>query len=107
MAEVELPNDLGDGRLGFASEEEVDRFVDTLEKFERGDLAPDAWRAFRLVHGVYGQRQEGPMMVRGKIPQGGLTVGPLLALRDVAADRSTGQGHRTTPPNGPVHLLEK
>ena len=36
MAEVELPNDLGDGRLGFASEEEVDRFVDTLEKFERG-----------------------------------------------------------------------
>ena len=24
MAEVELPNDLGDGRLGFASEEEVD-----------------------------------------------------------------------------------
>src|SRR5437764_4680964 len=99
MAEVELPNDLGDGRLGFASEEEVDRFVDTLEKFERGDLAPDAWRAFRLVHGVYGQRQEGPMMVRVKIPQGVLTVGQLLALGDVAENWSTGKGHVTTRQN--------
>ena len=84
----------------------MDRFVDTLEKFERGDLAPDAWRAFRLVHGVYGQRQEGPMMVRVKIPQGVLTVGQLLALGDVAENWSTGKGHVTTRQNVQFHFVK-
>jgi sulfite reductase (ferredoxin) len=106
MAEVELPNDLGDGRLGFASEPEVDRFIETLEKFERGELAPDAWRAFRLVHGVYGQRQDGPMMVRVKIPQGVLTIPQLFALGEVAEKWSTGKGHVTTRQNVQFHFVE-
>ena len=106
MAEVELPNDLGDGRLGFASEEEVDRFVEKLEQFESGELAPDAWRAFRLVHGVYGQRQEGPMMVRVKIPQGVLTVPQLFSLAEVAEKWSTGKGHVTTRQNIQFHFVK-
>jgi sulfite reductase (NADPH) hemoprotein beta-component len=106
MAEVELPNELGDGRLGFASEQEVDRFVETLEKFERGELPPDAWRAFRLVHGVYGQRQEGPMMVRVKIPEGVLTIPQLLALGEVAENWSTGKGHVTTRQNVQFHFVK-
>src|SRR5256885_6481244 len=106
MAEVELPNELGDGRLGFASEEEVDRFVEKLEQFERGELPPDAWRAFRLVHGVYGQRQEGPMMVRVKIPQGVLTIPQLLALGEAAERWSTGKGHVTTRQNVQLHFIK-
>ena len=106
MAEVELPNELGDGRLGFASEQEVDRFVETLEKFEQGELLPDAWRAFRLVHGVYGQRQEGPMMVRVKIPQGVLTVPQLFALGEVAEKWSSGKGHVTTRQNVQFHFIK-
>src|SRR5256885_8946855 len=106
MAEVELPNELGDGRLGFASEEEVDRFVEKLEQFERGELPPDAWRAFRLVHGVYGQRQEGPMMVRVKIPQGVLTIPQLLALGEAAENWSTGKGHVTTRQNVQFHFVK-
>ncbi|MFL5376300.1 MAG: nitrite/sulfite reductase [Myxococcales bacterium] len=106
MAEIEIPNELGDGRLGFASEAEVDRFVDTLEKFESGELGPDAWRAFRLVHGVYGQRQDGPMMVRVKIPEGVLTAPQIVALADVAENWSTGKGHVTTRQNVQFHFVK-
>ncbi|MFL5419371.1 MAG: nitrite/sulfite reductase [Myxococcales bacterium] len=106
MAEIEIPNELGDGRLGFSSEAEVDRFVDTLEKFESGELGPDAWRAFRLVHGVYGQRQDGPMMVRVKIPEGVLTAPQIVALADVAENWSTGKGHVTTRQNVQFHFVK-
>ncbi|HET9754644.1 MAG TPA: nitrite/sulfite reductase, partial [Myxococcales bacterium] len=60
---------LGPARLGFAAESDLDAFVDKLGQFERGELAPDAWKQFRLVNGVYSQRQDGDaMMVRVKIP---------------------------------------
>jgi hypothetical protein len=64
MSEMNHPQALGPTRLGFADEGELDRFVEKLEAFERGEIPPDEWRAFRLVHGIYGQRQDGPMMVR-------------------------------------------
>ena len=55
------------GRLGFARREDVDLFVDKLEAFERGELNGDDWRTFRLLNGVYGQRQDGFQMVRAKL----------------------------------------
>ena len=51
------------GRLGFARHEDVDLFVERLDAFERGELSADDWRSFRLLNGVYGQRQDG-----GNIP---------------------------------------
>ena len=47
----------GRARLSFAREAEIDEFAETLEKFERGELTADQWRAFRLLRGTYGQRQ--------------------------------------------------
>ena len=74
MAAVDDPKTLGRTRLSFASEADIDEFVATLEKFERGELTPDQWRVFRLVRGTYGQRQAGDVqMLRIKIPQGVLT----------------------------------
>src|SRR5438270_7269851 len=105
MSEMNHPQALGSTRLGFADEGELDRFVEKLEAFERGELTPDAWRAFRLVHGVYGQRQDGPMMVRVKIPQGVLTVPQLFALADVAEEWSTGKGPVTTRQNLQFHFV--
>ena len=106
MSEMNHPQALGSTRLGFADEGELDRFVEKLEAFERGEVAPDAWRAFRLVHGVYGQRQDGPMMVRCKIPQGVLTPEQLVALAEVAERWSTGRGHITTRQNVQFHFLK-
>src|SRR6266481_4665706 len=88
---------LGPARLGFADEKDLDAFISTLGQFERGEISPDAWKAFRLVNGVYSQRQEGDaMMVRVKIPQGVLTPAQLRALATVGERFSIGRGHLTT-----------
>src|SRR5207237_377258 len=98
---------LGPTRLGFADEKDLDAFVEKLGQFERGDLSPDAWKAFRLVNGVYSQRQEGDaMMVRVKIPQGILTPPQLRALAEVAERWSNGKGHLTTRQNIQFHFVK-
>ena len=48
----------GRERESFAEVADIDEFVATLERFERGEISPDAWRKFRLVRGTYGQRQD-------------------------------------------------
>ena len=78
---------LGRAHFGFADPKDVDSFVETLARFERGEIDPDAWRAFRLLRGTYGQRQEGDLsMLRAKIPQGILSADQLEALADVAEE---------------------
>ena len=83
MAAVDDPKTLGRTRLSFANEAEIDEFAATLDKFERGELTPDQWRAYRLVRGNYGQRQDVVQMIRVKIPQGILDAAQLTALADV------------------------
>lgn len=60
---------LGRARLTFATESDITEFVEILERYEAGELTPDQWRAFRLVRGVYGQRQDDVQMFRVKIPK--------------------------------------
>ncbi len=56
----------------------------TVERYERGEMTADQWRAYRLVRGTYGQRQaEDAQMLRVKIPQGLLTAGQLLRARQM------------------------
>jgi sulfite reductase (NADPH) hemoprotein beta-component len=98
-------NALGRASLHFAEESDVDLFVETLGRFERGEIGADAWRAFRLVHGVYGQRQDEVQMVRVKIPQGILSAPQLEALADVAAFWSRGFLHVTTRQNVQYHFV--
>ena len=93
------------GRLGFASTADVDEFVATLRRYERGELSADAWRAFRLVRGVYGQRQPEVQMLRVKIPQGILGPPQLRALADVGATYGDGRCHITTRQNAQFYQL--
>ena len=107
MSAVEDPHTLGRARLSFAERADVDEFVATLQRFERGEIGPDEWRAFRLVRGTYGQRQEGDAsMIRVKIPQGVLDGRQLRALADVAERYSRGFGHVTTRQNVQLHFIE-
>ena len=86
---------------------DIDEFVATLERFERGEITPDQWRAFRLVRGTYGQRQaEDAQMLRVKIPQGVLTADQLEALADVGERYSRGFGHITTRQNMQFHFVK-
>ena len=89
----------------FSDPADVDEFVGMLEQYERGELTPDQFRAFRLLRGVYGQRQEGTQMLRVKIPFGRLDSRGLEALADVGDQYSRGFGHVTTRQNVQFHFL--
>jgi sulfite reductase (NADPH) hemoprotein beta-component len=105
VAAVDDPKTLGRARLSFADEAEIDEFVATLDKFEKGEITPDQWRAYRLVRGTYGQRQPEGQMVRVKIPQGILDGDQLEALAEVAEAHSRGFGHVTTRQNLQLHFV--
>ncbi len=107
MAAHDDPKTLGRTRLSFANEAEIDEFVATLQRFERGELPADQWRSYRLVRGTYGQRQAGDVqMMRVKIPQGILEAGQLEALADVAEAYSRGFAHITTRQNIQLHFVK-
>ncbi len=93
------------GRLGFANHEDIDLFVQRLDAFERGELSADDWRSFRLLNGVYGQRQDGVMMLRAKLPAGIATPAQLEALAEVADRFAHGKGHITTRQNVQFHFV--
>jgi sulfite reductase beta subunit-like hemoprotein len=100
-------NTHGRTRLSFASVADVDEFVATLERYERGELTPDQWRAFRLVRGTYGQRQAADaQMLRVKVPQGVLTSNQLAALAEVGERYSRRFGHITTRQNIQFHFVK-
>ena len=105
MAAIDDPKTLGRARLSFATEGDVDEFVQTLEKFEQGELGPDQWRTFRLLRGTYGQRQDGVQMIRIKIPQGLMDAHQARVFADVAERWSRGFGHITTRQNMQFHFV--
>jgi sulfite reductase (NADPH) hemoprotein beta-component len=105
MAGVDA-NTMGRARLDFASEHDIDEFVDVLGKYERGEISPDDWRRFRLVRGTYGQRQDGVQMLRVKAPQGIVTSSQMRALAGVAARHSRGFCHITTRQNIQFHFVK-
>jgi sulfite reductase (NADPH) hemoprotein beta-component len=97
----------GRARLSFASEADIDEFVATLEKYERGEITPDQWRAFRLVRGTYGQRQStDSQMLRIKIPQGVISSPQLRVLADIGERYSRKFGHITTRQNIQFHFVK-
>ncbi len=107
MSVVDDSKTFGRARLPFSSIADIEEFVTTLERYERGELTPDQWRAFRLVRGTYGQRQaEDAQMLRVKIPQGSLTSDQLDALADVGERYSRGFGHITTRQNVQFHFVK-
>jgi sulfite reductase (NADPH) hemoprotein beta-component len=92
-------------RRGFADAGDVDRFLEMLGRYERGELGADAWRAFRLLRGAYPQRQAEANMLRVKVPQGILDGDGLRALAEVAERDARGLAHVTTRENVQLHFI--
>lgn len=90
----------------FSKSSDIDEFVEKLEAYEKGELAPDAFRAFRLTRGVYGQRQDDEQMFRVKVPLGLLGKEQLDAFADVADTWARGVGHITTRQNLQFHFVK-
>jgi len=105
MAVIDEARASGRERSSFAKQRDIDEFVETLGRYENGEISADDWRRFRLLRGTYGQRQDGVQMMRIKIPQGIVTGDQLRALGDVAAKYSRGFGHITTRQNIQYHFV--
>ncbi len=90
----------------FSNPKDVDDFVERLEAFERGEIDSEKFRMFRLLRGVYGQRQTDVQMLRIKIPMGLLGPEQLRVFADVADEFSRGFGHVTTRQNIQLHFVK-
>ena len=107
MSSVQDRETFGRARLTFADEADIDSFVSMLTRFENGEATPDEWRAFRLLRGTYGQRQDADAhMMRVKIPQGILDRAQLDVLASVGEKYSRGFGHITTRQNIQFHFVK-
>ncbi|MBL8605527.1 MAG: nitrite/sulfite reductase [Myxococcales bacterium] len=89
----------------FSDVRDIDEFVETLGRFERGEIGAEEFRRYRLARGVYGQRQEGVQMLRVKIPQGVVAASQLRCLAEVARRWGRGYGHVTTRQNIQYHFI--
>ena len=107
MSVVDDSSTVGRARLTFANDAEIDEFVTTVEKYERGEITADQWRAYRLVRGTYGQRQaDDAQMLRVKTPQGLLSADQLVAMAEIGEQYSRGFGHITTRQNIQFHFVK-
>ena len=106
MPVIDNPMTFGRPRLDYASQHDIDEFVEVLGKYERAEITPEEWRRFRLVRGTYGQRQDNVQMMRIKIPQGIITSSQMRALAGVAARYSRGFCHVTTRQNIQYHFVQ-
>ncbi len=84
--------------------DEIDKFEAEVKRFQAGEVDMTTFTRFRLRNGIYGQRQADRMMVRVKIPFGGLTYDQMVVLGQVS-DRFAPlkKGHLTTRENVQYH----
>ncbi len=88
--------------------EETNEFETEVVRFLKGEWEDDlAFIAYRLVRGIYGQRQTEGQMVRIKIPFGGLTADELDVLGQVVERYAPlKKGHVTTRENIQLHFVK-
>jgi len=97
------PRGPGEGIIPYIPEE-VDAYEHTVARYRAGQEAEADFRAYRLIRGVYGQRQPNRQMFRVKIPLGCLTARQLALLGRLLAEYAPlRKGHLTTRENLQIH----
>ena len=92
--------------LDYARSDEVEEFIRTTEAYARGEMPADAYRAYRLTRGVYGQRQDDVYMMRIKLPGGIVSADQARLLAEICDEAKLGYGNITTRTNLQVHFVE-
>ncbi len=89
-------------------EAEIGKFRNTLDLLAKGAIDPDKeFKPYRLVHGIYGQRQQGEnQMVRIKLSYGKVTPAQMRVLADCAEDYTNGISHITTRQAIQYHYIQ-
>ena len=86
---------------------EIANFIAESQSYRLGNIPDESFRPFRLLHGVYGQRQSDVQMMRIKIPGGQITAKQMRRLGDVARDYAPlGIGHVTTRQAIQIHFVK-
>ncbi len=87
--------------------QEIDHFSAQVKAYRAGSVPDEAFKPFRLVHGIYGQRQDDVQMMRIKVPGGQLSAVQARTLGDVARDYAPlGIGHVTTRQAVQLHFVK-
>lgn len=85
---------------------EISNYEEKAKGYRQGSVPDEEFKPFRLLHGVYGQRQQDVQMMRIKIPGGQITTAQLRRLGDVARDFAPlGIGHMTTRQCVQIHYV--
>ncbi|HXG23488.1 MAG TPA: nitrite/sulfite reductase, partial [Chthonomonadales bacterium] len=71
----------------------------------QGQMPESEFRRFRLLRGIYGQRQPGVNMVRVKLPLGRVTAGQLRCLAEISQRFANGKAHVTTRQDIQFHFV--
>src|SRR3990170_4713804 len=106
-AHPRVPADLRPGHVFVTLDEEIENVEREARRFsgdEEGLLGE--FRPFRLMHGIYGQRQEDNQMMRVKLPYGGVSADQMEASA-IIAEKYSGyrRGHITTRENFQFHFV--
>ncbi|HTB22139.1 MAG TPA: nitrite/sulfite reductase [bacterium] len=86
---------------------EIDHFADEAKAYKAGAVPDEIFKPFRLVQGIYGQRQHDVQMVRIKIPGGQLNAAQTRAISE-ASRRFAPRGiaHVTTRQAVQLHFIQ-
>lgn len=82
---------------------EQDQFETDIKAYTRGDINPVKFKAIRVAHGVYEQRQEHTYMIRIRCAAGGITPAQLKKTAELAQEYGSGEVHFTTRQEVQVH----
>ncbi len=82
---------------------EHEQFERDINEFKTGVLNPIKFKAFRVAHGVYEQRQPDTYMIRIRCAAGGITPTQLKKASEIAEQYGSGEVHFTTRQEIQVH----
>ena len=82
---------------------EQDQFELDIHAFASGEINPVKFKALRVAHGVYEQRQEHTYMIRIRCAAGGITPAQLKKVAELGKLYGSGEVHFTTRQEVQVH----
>ena len=94
------------GRVIPILEREFNDFDNEAQRFLKGDANQKEFMGYRLLQGVYGQRQPDVQMIRVKLPFGGITPDQFDTFAEIAEKYAPlKKGHITTRQNVQFHFI--
>ena len=82
---------------------EQDQFEKDIEEFKKGNINPVKFKAIRVAHGVYEQRQADTYMIRIRCAASAITPRQLRKVAELGAQYGSGEVHFTTRQEVQVH----